>query len=85
MVREIREETGINPPPTKIKHFADVYVKYSQFDFVHHIFYTRLNNPAEVSINPAEHKDFRWTTPTQALKIPLIPDLDACIKLFYKI
>ena len=32
-----------------------------------------------------EHKDFRWVFPQAALKMHLIQDLDACIKLFYEL
>ena len=84
-VREIQEETGFKIPPSQISYFGKVYVKYPSYDFVYHIFHTKLNQQQKVTINHKEHKDFRWISPENALKRPLIQDLDACIKLFYKL
>jgi 8-oxo-dGTP pyrophosphatase MutT (NUDIX family) len=85
MQREIKEETGYVIPLSKISHFAKTYVRFSDYDFVYHIFHTRMNEKLEVQRNPREHKDARWISPNAALSMPLIQDLDACIKLFYKI
>ncbi len=83
--REIREETGYVIPPPKVSHFAKTYVRFSDYDFVYHIFHTRMDEKREVLRNPREHKDSMWTSPNAALSLPLIQDLDSCIKLFYKI
>ncbi|MBU1252175.1 MAG: NUDIX hydrolase [Nanoarchaeota archaeon] len=83
IMREIQEETGFALPPSKISYFDKVYVKYPGYDFVYHIFHACLDHKRKVSINPKEHKDFKWTSPKNALKMPLIQDLDTCIKLFY--
>jgi len=39
----------------------------------------------DIIINSEEHKKYVWRTPEDALKENLIQDLDACIKMFYKI
>ena len=85
MVREIREETGLVLPPSQISYFGKVFVKYPEYDFVYHIFHTIIKQRPKVNINLKEHKDFLWTPPRKALNLPLIRDLDACIKLFYNI
>jgi len=82
VIREIREETGIelvNP-----FFFKSVFVRYPKYDYVYHIFHVTLNQAPVVTCNPAEHKQFQWKTPADALKENLILDLDACLKLFYK-
>ena len=84
LVREIKEETGFALPPSQISYFREVYVKYPNYDFVYHIYHTMLDPKQKVSINPKEHKDFRWISPENALNMPLIRDLDTCIKLFYE-
>ncbi|MFH1358770.1 MAG: NUDIX hydrolase [archaeon] len=84
IIREIQEETGLIIPLNQIVYFKKVYVKYPSYDFVYHIFHTKLDNQQKIIINHNEHKDFNWISPKEALKIPLIQDLDACIKLFYK-
>ncbi|MFA6422357.1 MAG: NUDIX hydrolase [Candidatus Buchananbacteria bacterium] len=83
--RETAEETGLVIPPKNIKFFSTVYVSYSDYDFVYHIFYTQLNKKVEIKINESEHKDAKWILPKEALNLPLIEDLDSCIKLFFKI
>ena len=85
MVREIKEETGLTFPSSQLSYFGKVYVKYPGYDFVYHIYHTRLDNKQTVEINHNEHKDFSWISPQNALNMPLIQDLDECIRLFYKI
>lgn len=44
-----------------------------------------LSKKPEISLNPIEHKDSKWVSPEESLKMNLIPDEDFCIKAFYKI
>lgn len=83
MIREIHEETGFLLPSSQISYFKKVFVKYPDIDFIYHIYHTVLNQKPSVIINNAEHKDFKWVSPKNALKMSLIQDLDACINLFY--
>ena len=85
ILREITEETGLEIASSQISYFCKVYVRYPAYDFVYHIFHSKLEGKKEVKINPDEHKEFRWAHPENALGFPLIQDLDACIRLFYKI
>ena len=85
MMREIQEETGFVLPSSQLSYFGKVFVKYPKYDFVYHIYHIKLDQRQKVSINHKEHKDFRWISPENALNIPLIQDLDACIKLFYEL
>ena len=84
MVREIQEETGFVLPSSQLSYFGKVFVKYPDYDFVYHIYHTKLNQRQKVAINHKEHKDFKWVSPENTLNMPLIQDLDACIRLFYK-
>jgi len=84
IVREVTEETGISVPIEDILLFKKIFVKYPTYDFVYYIFLTKLDGKANVKINPKEHKDFRWVSPEDGLRLPGIEDLDACIKLVYK-
>jgi len=85
MAREIREETSFDIPDSELKYFKKVYVMYPDYEFIYHIFSTKLKIQKKVLINSKEHKDFKWTSPKNSLKMSLIGDLDKCIKLFYKI
>lgn len=84
MTREIQEETGFVLSSSQISYFEKVFVKYSDYDFVYHIYHTKLDQKHKVVINHNEDKDFRWISPEDALNMPLIQDLDACIELYYK-
>ncbi|VVB74357.1 ADP-ribose pyrophosphatase [uncultured archaeon] len=85
VLREIKEETGITLKEPNLKYFKKIYVKYPNYDFVYHIFQTKIKGKEEIKLNPEEHKNYKWITPKNALKMNLIEDEDACIKLFYKI
>ena len=85
MIRETQEETGFELSSSKLSYFEKVYVKYPDFDFIYHIFHIKLNQKPNITINSNEHKDFKWTSPRNALEMPLIQDLEPCIKLFYEI
>ena len=85
MVREIIEETGIVIAPEQLSYFGKFYVKYPEFDFNYHIFSTRMDKQHDITISRKEHKEFRWMTPEDALKMTLVPDMDACIKEFYNL
>lgn len=82
--RELREETGLAISRDKIEYLTKVFVRYPDYDFTYHMFRTELESPSEISINPEEHKAFRWVTPKDALAMELIRDLDACIRMYYR-
>lgn len=82
MQREGKEETEIDLADAI--YFDKIFVRYPEYDFIYHMFSKRFDSKPEVEINLNEHKQYIWKTPTEALKIDLIRDLDECIKLFYK-
>jgi len=84
MIREIREETGLEASPEMFKILSIVYIRYPEKDFVYHMFSLALNEKINVRLSE-EHKDYRWVSPRKALSFPLRPDTDSCIKLVYGI
>jgi hypothetical protein len=48
------------------------------------MFNISLTNFHVVHIDPQSHKAYAWVTPKEAFEKDLIPDLDTCIKLYYK-
>ena len=85
ILREIFQEVGLNVSEEEMSYFQRVFVRYPNYDFIYHIYHLQLRNKPVVKINPEEHKAFKWVSPANALEINLILDLDACIKMFYKI
>ncbi|MEI8008760.1 MAG: NUDIX hydrolase [bacterium] len=82
MQREGKEETQIDL--AGIKYIDKIFVRYSDYDFIYHMFHKKFDTQPHVTINPNEHKNYIRKTPKQALDLNLIQDLDECIKLFYK-
>lgn len=83
MRRELWEETGLDVYTSDFNYFKTVYVKYPKTDFVFHMFDVLLSRNPIVVVNPQEHKGYVWLTPEQALQLPLVRDMDACIKMYF--
>lgn len=85
MLRELVEETGIQFSSLVLPHYRKVFVQYPEYDFLYYIFHIKSNGKGKVRINPEEHQGFKWIDPSEALGLPLIQDLDACIRMVYGI
>ncbi len=85
MARELLEETGYQANPEDFKLIDVFNVRHSGYDFVYRTFKLVLNEQPVITLEPAEHKDYRWVTPQEALLLDLISDEDACIKSCYKL
>lgn len=85
LIREIKEESGLEFKAEDLKFFKTVFVKYPDLDFVYHIFSTELKEQPEVKIDLDSHKDFIWVTPEEALQMTLIPDEDTCVRLYFNL
>lgn len=84
ITREIKEETGIVISSEKMEYLIKIFVRYPTYDSIFHIFRSILVEPASVKIDTAEHKDYRWVPPKEALSYRLIEDLDTVIRMFYE-
>jgi len=83
MIRELKEETGYKIESSKVEYLTKVYVKYPDYHFIYHMFRTQVDNKLEVALSTNEHKDYKWISPSKALGLNLVRDLDSCIKLYY--
>ena len=82
IAREIREETGLKFKEKELSLFKTVYIRYPQFDYTYNIFYTRIAEKPPVKIEEREIAEYKWVNLEEALKLPLIPDEDGCVKMF---
>ena len=87
IVRELKEETGIDISKEGLRNIRSLYVRFGEYDFVYHMFAHTIPGDIkpEVYLEPDAHKAFLWTTPEEALQMNLIQDEDMCIKLAYNI
>lgn len=85
MVREIREETGIEAHEEELVPHETWYVEHPQRKFVYRTYSLSLPSKPEVTLHPDEHHEFRWVTPHESLSLPLVPDQDECIRTRYGI
>ncbi len=85
MRREVEEETGLKIPLDQIQYIYRLFVRYRDYDFIYHSFILRLSDKPTIVISQQEHSDYRWVKPLESLSLPLIPDLDACIRDFYNL
>jgi 8-oxo-dGTP diphosphatase len=85
VIREVLEETNFDIAKQPIIYLGKVYIKYPTFDYIYHMFKCQPTElPGSVKIDFKEHKGFTWVTPEDALKMELMLDEDACIKLIYQ-
>ncbi|MCL5435556.1 MAG: NUDIX domain-containing protein [Patescibacteria group bacterium] len=84
LVREIREETGININPIELQPIGAAYVRYPEFDFTNHQYRIAVAQKPEVKIKADEHDNFIWVTPEEAMATRRSSDLDVCFREYYR-
>lgn len=83
--RETFEETGLIIPESELQFFKTTYVRYNDYDFIYHMFSYKLDNKITTTLSANEHKEMRWVKVQEAFSLPLIEDLDECLRLFFNI
>ena len=83
MQRELYEETGLEG--LILRYYKKVYVSHDTYNFIYHMFYTKLDKEREIIINPEEHISYTWVSIQESLQLKLVEDLETCIKMFYTI
>ncbi len=83
--RELYEETDVDISEDQLAYFDSRFVRMEPYDFVWHMFSTKVEEKPEIRLSPTEHQDFIWVTPAEALEMDLIHDLPESIQLFYRL
>lgn len=83
MTTELYQETGITVDNDSLEYLRRVFVRYSDYDFIYHMFRLTLPTKLPIQLSPSEHSEYKWVTPKEALELNLIEDMDKCIKMYY--
>jgi 8-oxo-dGTP pyrophosphatase MutT (NUDIX family) len=83
--RETWEGTGITLDDSVFNDAKTVYVENAGLQYVYHMFKIPLNDRPTPVLKPSEHSEYVWSSPTQALRMNLIPGQDTCIRMIYQI
>lgn len=83
--REVYEETGLLFEEKEFEFLRKVYVRIEEGDFEYSVFRLEIPEKYRITLSPQEHTSFTWVTPEEALKMPLVPDEDQCIRYFFRI
>ena len=85
IIREVKEETGIDISDKNFKFFKTKYVTYDEYQFIYHCFHCKLDYFPKVKINNKEHQLYTWIEPKKAMKLNLIQDEDNCLMDYYNL
>lgn len=80
MQRELKEETGFGAKLQMLEFMEEAFVSHEDNSFVYYTFKLKQDIKPSVELNPREHETFAWKTAKDNLALPLIPDLDTCVK-----
>lgn len=72
IIRETKEETSVDLAKTKLFFLKQVFVRYPEHDYTTNEFYVKFPVEPSVSVNAEEHKDFKWVTLEEAMRLDLI-------------
>ena len=72
VIREIREEVGINLLPDHIFKIKTLYIRLPPDDYIFHMFYTHLAELPSIALDLSENQEARWSTLQDALRLPLV-------------
>lgn len=82
VIRETREESGIILENPDYLHI--LFVKFKEAERIYHVFKKEVGEIPEVLLSD-EHTEYRWFTPEESLKFPLVENQDRGIKLIYNL
>lgn len=80
MIRELFEETGLLLSQDNLREIHTFHVVNADMNFLYTLFSTSFSSSPKIKLNPTEHTSFDWLAPENALRLELVPDVDACLR-----
>jgi 8-oxo-dGTP pyrophosphatase MutT (NUDIX family)/deoxyadenosine/deoxycytidine kinase len=80
IIRELFEETGILTSEGNLEHVGDYFVVNSAMSFRYSLFLFHAEEMPKIKISPEEHTDSVWIARSRIEDLPLIPDVDLCLR-----
>lgn len=85
VIREVMEEVGIDLKGKLLTYCRKVFVRFPDREFILHLFRVQLEEEPQLNVAAQEHQSYRWVTLEEALKLPLIPGGDQCLKIAFNL
>ncbi len=85
MMRELREETGLEVNERDLTLCDSIFVRHAGKDFEYHMFTLSAAEEPAIALSPTEHQAFQWVTPEESLAMPLVHDQAECTKIVFGI
>lgn len=85
VMREVMEEVGIDLKGKFLTYCRKVFVRFPDREFTLHLFRVQLEEEPQLNVAAQEHQSYRWVTLEEALKLPLIPGGDQCLKIAFNL
>lgn len=75
VMRELKEETGIEVEANGVSYLGKYYVRYPNGDYLFHLFRTELQGVKEITICQKEHQSYGLYSFEELSELPLTPGL----------
>lgn len=82
-LREVFEETRLSLDPAQVVYKGSYLCKFSDLEYLLHIYHSHLPSPPQIAIDFKEHTEFRWATLEEAHKMPLMRGGTECLKTVF--
>lgn len=84
VIREVREEVGINIQNQKIEEAGKLFVRLPHLDYIFHMFCTLFKEQPKVDLELTEHVELRWLSISEAIELPLIKGGKEALEYFIR-
>lgn len=85
VLREVQEETGIVMEEARIELAHTFFVRTdNNKDIVYHLHRSSFDQLPDVVLSPLEHTEYRWVSVDEAFVLPLVHDMEECLKCVYE-